>query len=213
LRLLELGYLVDLPSIYRLHQRRGELIELDRLGEQSIDNLLEGIEASKHPPLARFLHALGIPELGEKGSQDLARELRTLDAVRTADYETLVGLPNIGPRTASEIQEFFEESENRRIVDELLAEGVQPEEGAAPESDLFSGQTFVFTGKLERFTREAAEEVVVRLGGKAAGSVSKQTSVVVAGPGAGSKLAKAEGLGVKVMTEAEFLDLLPEGAL
>jgi DNA ligase (NAD+) len=136
-----------------------------------------------------------------------------LDAVRTADYETLVGLPNIGPRTASEIQEFFEESENRRIVDELLAEGVQPEEGAAPESDLFSGQTFVFTGKLERFTREAAEEVVVRLGGKAAGSVSKQTSVVVAGPGAGSKLAKAEGLGVKVMTEAEFLDLLPEGAL
>ena len=213
LRLLELGYLVDLPSIYRLRQRRSELIELDRLGEQSIENLLAGIEASKRPPLARFLHALGIPELGEKGSQDLARELRTLDAVRAADYETLLTLPNIGPRTASEIQEFFEEPENRRIVDALLAEGVEPEEGVAPESDLFSGQTFVFTGKLERFTREAAEEVVGKLGGKAAGSVSKLTSVVVAGPGAGSKLAKAESLGVKVMSESEFLNLLPEGTL
>jgi len=212
-RLLELGYLVDLPSIYRLHERRTELVELDRLGEQSIDNLLAGIEASKRRPLARFLHALGIPELGEKGSQDLARELRSLDAVRSADYDTLLALPNIGPRTASEIQEFFEEEENRRIVDELLATGVEPEEGAAPESDLFAGQTFVFTGKLERFTREAAEEVVGRLGGKTAGSVSKLTSVVVAGPGAGSKLAKAESLGVKVMTESEFLELLPEGAL
>jgi DNA ligase (NAD+) len=189
------------------------LIELDRLGEQSVDNLLEAIEVSKRRPLARFLHALGIPELGEKGSQDLARELRTLDAVRHADYETLLALANIGPRTASEIQEFFEEPENHRIVDELLAEGVEPEEGAAQESNLFAGQTFVFTGKLEAFTREDAEKVVADFGGKASGSVSKLTSYVVAGPGAGSKLAKAESLGVPVLTEAEFLAMLPEGAL
>lgn len=212
-RLLELGFLADVPSIYRLHLRRDELVELDRLGAQSIDNLLGAIEESKHRPLARFLHALGIPELGEKGSQDLARELRTLEAVRNADYDALLALPNIGPRTASEIQEFFEEEENRRVVDELLLAGVQPEEGEAPESDLFAGQTFVFTGKLEQFTREDAEAVVVRLGGKAAGSVSKLTSTVVAGPGAGSKLAKAEQLGVKVISEADFVALLPDGTL
>ncbi len=153
------------------------------------------------------------PNLGEKGSQDLARELRTLDAVRHADYETLLALPNIGPRTASAIQEFFEEDENRRIVDDLLSEGVEPEEGAEPTGDLFAGQTFVFTGKLEAFTREAAEKVVADFGGKAAGSVSKLTTYVVAGPGAGSKLAKAESLGVTVLTEAEFLQMLPEGSL
>ena len=212
-RLLEIGLLSDLPSIYRLHQHRGELIELERLGETSIDNLLAGIEASKRRPLARFLNALGIPELGEKGSLDLARELRTLEAIRNADYETLVALPNIGPRTASEIQEFFEDEESRRIVDELLAAGVVPAEDAEPESDLFAGQTFVFTGKLEAFTREAAEETVVRLGGKTAGSVSSKTTTVVAGPNAGSKLQKAESLGVRVIGEKEFLELLPEGAL
>jgi DNA ligase (NAD+) len=210
-RLLELGFLTDVPSIYRLHLRRPELVELDRLGESSIDNLLGAIEASKHPPLARFLNALGIPELGEKGSQDLARELRTLDAIRHAGYDELLALPNIGPRTASEIQEFFEGEEGCRIVDGLLEEGVSPQEGAEPEGDTFAGQTFVFTGKLEEMSREEAEELVVKLGGKASGSVSKLTTTVVAGPGAGSKLAKAESLGVAVISEADFLAQLPEG--
>jgi DNA ligase (NAD+) len=212
-RLSELDLLTDAASIYNLKNHRDTLIELDRLGEQSVDNLLAAIEVSKKPPLARFLHALGIPELGEKGSQDLARELRTLAAARSADYDSLLALPNIGPRTASEIQEFFEEPENIRVVDDLLAAGVEPEEGAEPESDLFAGLTFVFTGKLEAFTREDAEKVVSDFGGKAAGSVSKLTTHVVAGPGAGSKLAKAESLGVPVISEKEFLALLPEGVL
>lgn len=212
-RFLELGVLTDLPSIYRLKDKREELVGLERLGELSIDNLLVSIEESKSRSLARFLFGLGIPSVGEKGGQDLSRELRTLDAIRLADYDTLMAIPNIGPHTASEVQEWFEDPENRRMVDEMLELGVAPIEGEAPVSDLFAGQTVVFTGKLERFTREDAEAFVMKMGGKSAGSVSKNTSFVVAGPGAGSKLQKAESLGVPVFTEEEFLEKLPEGSL
>ena len=212
-RFLEMGILTDLPSIYRLTDRRDELVGLDRLGELSIDNLLLAIEESKSRSLARFIFALGIPSVGEKGGQDLARDLRTLDGVRHADYETLMQIPNIGPHTASEVQEWFEDEDNQRMLDEMLSLGVAPVEGEAPVSDLFAGQTLVFTGKLERFTREDAEAFVAKMGGKTAGSVSKNTSAVVAGPGAGSKLQKAEQLGVKVLTEEEFIALLPEGFL
>lgn len=212
-RFLDAGLLTDLPSIYRLPTKREQLIEMERLGEQSVDNLLRSIEQSKSRPLPCFLFALGIPSVGEKGAQDLARSLRTLEAVRHADYEVLLAIPNIGPNTASWIQEWFEDPANQRMIDEMLELGLQPVEGEQPETDLFAGKTFVFTGKLERFTREDAEAIVDRLGGKSAGSVSKTTSFVIAGPGAGSKLAKAEQLGVPVLTEDEFLNLVPEGML
>jgi DNA ligase (NAD+) len=175
-----------------------------------VANLLDAIEASKTRPLDRFLFALGIRFVGEKGAQDLAREFRTLEAFRRANYERLIAVPDVGPRTASEIEGWLEEPENQVLIDKMLQLGVAPEEAEAPVSDLFAGQTLVFTGKLERFSREAAERLVVRLGGKAAGSVSKLTSKVVAGPGAGSKLAKAEQLGVEVLDEEGFLRLLPE---
>jgi DNA ligase (NAD+) len=212
-RFLDLGLIQSIPDIYRLADHRSELVELDRLGEQSVDNLVRNIEASKNRPLSRFLFALGIPEVGERGAQDLARELRTLDGLRHADYEILLAIPNIGPRTAAEIQEWFEDEENQKLVDDLLALGVCPEEGAPPASDQLAGQTFVFTGKLEKFTREQAEAAVISLGGKAAGSVSKATSFVVAGPGAGSKLDKAQQLKVPVLDEEEFLAMLPPGTL
>jgi len=132
--------------------------------------------------------------------------------VMSATAEQLDEVPDIGPRTAEEIAEWFHDPENIVMIDRLKDAGLKPIESAAPTSDLFAGQTFVFTGKLEQFTREDAEALVLKLGGKAAGSVSKNTSVVVAGPGAGSKLAKAESLGVRVMTEAEFLASVPEGS-
>jgi len=210
-RFLELGYLTDLPSVYRLHEHRAELVGLDRMGEQSVDNLLHAIESSKTRPLDRFVYALGIRYVGDRTAGDLAREFRTLEALRHADYEALVTVPDIGPRSAAEIQEWFEEEENRALLDELLRFGVSPIEAEAPVSDLFAGQTIVFTGKLERMTREDAEALVLRLGGKASGSVSKVTSLVVAGPGAGSKLAKAEQLGVPVISEEDFLAMLPQG--
>lgn len=212
-RFLDIGLLTDLPSIFKLKDRREEMVNLERMGELSVDNLLAGIEASKTRPLDRFLFGLGIRFVGDRGAHDLALFFGTLEAIRRATYDDLLKVPDIGPRTASEVAEWLEEEENQAIIDELLRLGVDPAEPEKPESDLFSGQTFVFTGALEKFTREDAEALVLKLGGKAAGSVSKKTSFVVAGPGAGSKLAKAEELKVPVLTEGEFLEKLPEGSL
>lgn len=205
--------LTDLPSIYGLEGRKEELLSLDRMGEQSVSNLLAAIEASKSCPLARFVFALGIPLVGERTAADLAREFRTLEKIRNASADELDDVPDIGSRTAEEIHDWFIDPENSQLIDALLEAGVSPEEGRAPMGDQFAGQTFVFTGKLEQFTREQAEAWVLELGGKAAGSVSKQTTYVVAGPGAGSKLAKATQLGIQVLTEEEFVAMLPQGVI
>jgi DNA ligase (NAD+) len=207
-RFLETGLLTDIAGFYRLRDRRADLIDMERLGAQSIDNLLANIEESKHRPLSRLLFGLGIRGVGDKGAQEIVQDLRNLETIRQADYATLMAVPNVGPATASEIQEWFEDADNQRLVDELLSLGVQPAEAEAPVSDRSAGQVFVFTGKLEKFTREDAEEMVAKLGGKSAGSVSKNTAYVVAGPGAGSKLDKARQLGVAVLTEDEFLELM-----
>ena len=212
-RLLELGYLTDIASIFRLHERKADLLELDRMGDQSVENLLAAIDESKERPLPRLLFALGITDVGERGAQDLARSFGTLERLKQAKYDDLIELDGIGGKTASSIELWFEDEDNLRMIDELLAAGVAPVEAEAPVSDIFSGQTFVFTGKLEKFTREDAEATVMKMGGKAAGSVSAKTNFVVAGPGAGSKLVKAEQLGVAVLSEEEFLAMLPEGTL
>lgn len=212
-RLLELGYLTDVSSIYQLKKYEKDLMALDRMGEQSVSNLLNRIEESKSRPLDRFVFALGIPEVGDRGASDLVAEFRTFDALRHATYETLTAITGVGPRTAAEIVAWFEDPENQKVLESLFSSGVQPSEVSAPKGDQLAGKTFVFTGKLVQFTREDAEAVVQQLGGKAAGSVSKLTSYVVAGPGAGSKLTKAEQLGVAVLTEEEFLALVPPGVL
>ncbi|MFQ3669593.1 MAG: NAD-dependent DNA ligase LigA, partial [Fimbriimonadaceae bacterium] len=210
LRFLELGLLVDLPSVFALAEHRDTLLGLERMGEQSVANLLAAIEAAKKRPLDRFLFALGIRYVGEKAAKDLARTFRTLAAFREARYQQLLAVPDIGPRTAGEIEAWLEDEANQEMLDRLLDLGVSPVEVEGPVGDLFAGQTIVFTGKLEKFTREAAEELVVRLGGKTAGSVSKNTTLVVAGPGAGGKLAKANALGVEITDEEGFLARLPE---
>lgn len=208
-RLLELGYLHDLPSVFALKEHRDALMALDRMGEQSVTNLLEAIEKAKEPTLARFLYALGIRFVGDRTATELAQAFGTLEAVRHADYDQLLAVPDIGPRTASEIQEWFEEPDNQSLLDRLIEAGMKPVEATAPTGGLFTGQTLVFTGKLEKLTREAAEELVRSQGGQAASSVSKLTSLVVAGPGAGSKLAKANQLGIPVIDEESFLGMLP----
>jgi DNA ligase (NAD+) len=212
-RFLDLGLLTDVPSIYRLKDHRDELVSLERMGEQSVGNLLSAIEASKDRPLDRLIYGLGIPHVGERTAADVARELGTLEGVRRADYDRLLAIEGIGPKVASEVQEWFELEDNQRILDDLLALGVKPVETEVSAEGVFAGKTFVFTGKLEQFERSDAERLVMKLGGKAAGSVSKNTDYVVAGPGAGSKLAKAEQLGVSVLSEDEFLKMLPEGVL
>jgi DNA ligase (NAD+) len=212
-RLLELGFLKDIPSIYRLKEHRDKLVQLERMGELSVSNLLEAIEASKTRPLHRLIYALGIPSVGSRTAEDLAREFKTLDKFMQVNYEQLVAVPNIGPLTASEIEEWMEEPENKKLVQELVELGVRPPEPEKPLGDLFEGQVVVFTGKLERFAREEAEEIVRKLGGKATSSVSNATTLVVAGPHAGSKLEKAEKLGIKIINEEEFLSMLPKEVL
>ena len=212
LRLLEDGFIKDISDIYRLKARRQDLEELERMGAQSVSNLLDAIEASKTRPLNRFLYALGIRHVGETSSFDLAKTFGSLDAVRHAKYEELLKVGDVGPRTAGEIVEFFQEEENQRLIDDLLALGVKPSPLQVLRSGQFAGKTVVFTGKLEHMTREDAEALVREMGGTAAGSVSKSTDLVVAGPGAGSKLEKAKSEGVKVISEKEFLKLLPSSA-
>ena len=207
-RLLELGLLTDLPSIFLLSAKKEQLEKLDRMGEASVANLLTAIEGSKTRPLDRFLFGLGIRFVGDRTAKDLAKHYRTLENLRHAKYDDLIQIPDVGPRTASEIEEWFGIPENQEMIQALLEAGVSPVEPSGPVSDQFAGQVWVFTGKLEQFTREQAEELVIAMGGKAAGSVSKNTSGVVAGPGAGSKLEKARTLNVPTYTEDEFIALL-----
>lgn len=209
LRYLELGWLTDLPSVYRLREYQDDLMNLDRMGEQSTRNLLAAIEESKTRPLDKLIFGLGIRFVGERTARDMAREFGSLAAFRTAHFDQLVEIPDVGPTTAGEIEAWMEDPANQEMLDELITLGVEPVESAAPVSDVFAGKTFVFTGKLEKFAREKAEEIVGMMGGKSAGSVSKKTDFVVAGPGAGSKLAKAEQFGVPVLTEDDFLAMLP----
>ncbi|MCH8977940.1 MAG: NAD-dependent DNA ligase LigA [Armatimonadetes bacterium] len=212
-RFIQIGLLTDIPGIYRLRDHEEQLKELDRMGEQSVENLLAAIEASKNQTLERLVFGLGIRFVGDRTAADLANNFRTLDALRHAGYDDLTAIDGIGPKVASELEEWFELKENQTMLDELLALGVKPKEAEAPKNNLFEGKTFVFTGKLERFERSTAEKAVHNLGGKASSSVSKKTAYVVAGPGAGSKLKKAQQLGVTVLTEDEFLRMLPEGTV
>lgn len=216
LRLLELDFISDVSDIYQLSERKQDLVKLERMGEQSVSNLLSAIAESKSRPLNRFLYALSIPHVGETMAFLLAQHFKTLSRVREATYEELLNVPDVGPNTAAEIVEFFQDEENQRLIDDLLSLGVEPQSMEAPaaanESE-FAGRTIVFTGKLERLTREEAEELVRKLGGTAAGTVSKNTDLVVAGPGAGSKEQKAIELGIKRITEEEFLKMLPKGTI
>lgn len=185
------------------------LSELDRMGEKSAANLVAAIEASKTRPLARFVHALGIRQVGSATARDLARRFGTLEALRRATREQLLEVPDVGEVVADSILAFFGEERNQRVLDALLDAGVRPVPEEAPATEgPFVGKTIVFTGNLATMSRDEAKELAAKLGAKAAGSVSKKTDLVVAGPGAGTKLAKARELGVRVVDEPEFLAML-----
>lgn len=205
IRLLDEGFIEDVTGLYELYKRRTDLEALDRMGEQSVSNLLNAIENSKTRPLPRFIYGLGIRHVGESTAFDLAQRFKTIDALMKAQFEELLAVKDVGPNTAGEVIAYFEDPDNRRIVEKLLELGVTPEPVEASSESIYAGKTVVFTGKLEHMTREEAEAIIRRLGGNASSSVSKKTDLVVAGPGAGSKLSKAEELGVPIITESEFL--------
>jgi DNA ligase (NAD+) len=208
-QLVERGLVSDLADLYDL--REEQLRGLEGFAERSARKLHQAIMASKTPRLERFLYALGIARVGEHVARVLARHFGSLEALQRADRDALESVPEIGPEIAAAVYDFFQDRANRKTLERLRAAGVKPEGGRASGGDgPLRGLTFVFTGELERHTREEAAATVESLGGRAASSVSGNTDYVVAGPGAGSKLEEARKRGVTVLDERGFEKLLEE---
>lgn len=207
--------LVDLGMVSRLHELFSlsfeQLAELDRLGEKSSLNLLAAIEKSKHTTLARFIYALGIPHVGEATAQALARHFGQIESLVRANTDALQAVPDVGPVVAAAVTEFFAESRNREVVDGLVNAGVSWPKAAVESRDSvmpLSGKTYVLTGTLSAMSRNDAAERLAALGAMIAGSVSRKTTAVITGTDPGSKLARAESLGIPVLSEPEFLEML-----
>jgi len=191
------------------------LASLERMAEKSATNLVNALEASKHPALSRFIYALGIREVGETTAMSLANEFKTLPAVQRADFEHLIEVQDIGPIVAQHIVNFFQQQHNLDVIEQLLSSGIevqdvkQPAPGDQLNSE-FSGKTVVITGTLPNMSRDEAKDKLLAVGAKVTGSVSAKTDYLLAGDKAGSKLTKAEKLGVQVIDEATMLALLKE---
>ncbi len=213
-KLLELliaqGFVSRPSDIYRLAERRAELVSIDRLGDTSVQNLLDAIEASKSRPLERCLMALGVPSVGESTAKDLARAFRGIEAVMDASVEALDAVPGIAETTAVGIRAFFADPRNREEVERLRSLGVAFVPPAAPASASLGGKTFVLTGTLPTLSRDQAKALIEGAGGKVSGSVSKKTDFLVAGAEAGSKLDRAQELGVAIIDEPGLRALLGE---
>jgi DNA ligase (NAD+) len=214
--LVELGFVSDLADVFRLHERRNDLLALDGWGEKRVDNLLAGIDAGRQAPLDRVLVALNIRHLGPTYAKALVRAMPSLQAIRSATAEQLVEIDGIGPVIAEAVASWFATPRNAELVDELIALGITTEaEVAAAGTDvsLLDGWTVVVTGTLEGFSRDEAKDALEARGAKVTGSVSSRTTVVVAGEGPGSKIDKARELEVPVADEAAFRRLLDTGEL
>ena len=205
-QLVDNGLVATAADLYEL--KAEQIAKLDRLGEKSAENAVNAIAKSKENDLWRLIFALGIRQVGEKAAKVLATHFGTLDALMDAPEEELTAINDVGPVTAAYIRSWMDNSQSRDLLARLKAAGVNTECKEKPLDNRFAGMTFVLTGALERFTREEAGEMVEKRGGKAASSVSKKTTYVVAGPGAGSKLRKAQELGIPVLSEDEFLEML-----
>lgn len=207
-QLVDAGIVNTLPDLYKLGL--SALSQLDRMAEKSATNVLAGIEKSKTTTLPKFLFGLGIRHVGEATAKELARHFGTLDAIMNATLEQLLQVSDVGPTVAQSIRTFFDQTHNREVVEQLKACGVHWKEGVASvgASLPLTGQTFVLTGTLQTMGRDEAQSKLEMLGAKVAGSVSKKTHAVVAGAEAGSKLEKAQTLGVAVLDEPAFLELL-----
>lgn len=200
--------LKSIPDLYDLGPQ--DYMGLQGFGERRINNLMAAIERSKDCTLGAFIFAIGIPNVGAKTAKDLARRFGTIEALRSATVEQLTEVPDVGEIVARSIVEFFADPSIATQVDRLLAHGVKPRPEEVQQDSPISGKTIVVTGTLEKLDRRQAETLIESLGGKAAGSVSKKTDYVLAGESAGSKLTKARELGVRVLNEQEFFELIGE---
>lgn len=208
-QLVSAGLVADCGDIYYI--KKEKLLELDRMAEKSAQNLLAAIERSKKSPLWRLLHGLGILHVGAAAARLLAQSFGSLEALSQAGIDEIAGIYGLGPAVANSVTEFFRSPENRRVLEKIEEAGVGTSESPRIKKDgAFAGMTVVLTGSLEGFTREEAAEAIVTRGGQVSGSVSKRTSLVVAGSDPGAKYQKAEALGVRIIGEREFGKMLEE---
>ncbi|BCM25113.1 NAD-dependent DNA ligase LigA [Methyloradius palustris] len=207
-QLVDAGLVHSLADIYSLDL--STLSSLDRMAEKSAQNIIDALNHSKKTTLARFIYGLGIRNVGEATAKDLARYYGNINAVLDADIDSLQQVPDIGPIVAESIEQFFAESHNREVIAKLIAAGIhwQDSAGTSSTSGALAGKTFVLTGTLPTLSRDQAKEMLEAAGAKVSGSVSKKTDYVVAGAEAGSKLTKAEELGVIIIDESALLELL-----
>lgn len=204
--LINNGLVSSAADLYYLEQDK--IAELERMGDKSAANLIAAIERSKSAGLARLLCAFGIRQVGQKAAKVLAGSFEDLDALIAADAEQLTAIPDIGGITAGFITEWFSLPQSQHLIGRLRAAGVDFTSHEEKRDDRFAGLTFVLTGTLSDFTRDEASAIIESFGGKASSSVSKKTSYVLAGENAGSKLTKAEGLGIKIISEADFAEMI-----
>ncbi|EEH68164.1 NAD-dependent DNA ligase LigA [Acinetobacter haemolyticus] len=208
--LLHLDLLKDVADIYHLHTHREKLLTIEKMGEKSVQNLIDAIDASKKTTLARFIYGLGIRGVGETTARMLANTFQTLDALKAADVESLKKTPDVGDITAEWIADFFQAPHNIEVLDRLMAAGIHWDAPTAPTRQPLNGESWVVTGTLESMGRDEATQRLQALGARVSGSVSSKTKCVVAGEKAGSKLEKAQKLEIRVMNEQEFLDFLAQ---
>ncbi len=205
-QLVESGLVRDVSDLYFL--KAEQLIKLDRLAQKSADNIIRAIDASRGRPLERVLFALGMRFVGEHLSRVLAMQFGSMEKLARATEEELTAVAEIGPQVAHSVVEFFSAPENLAIIKRLQQAGVRMPAAAGPTRQTLQGKIFCFTGTLKKYSRDEAEALVINLGGRAASSVSAKTDYVVAGEAAGSKLAKAQSLGVAIISEEEFAQLI-----
>ena len=206
-QLVDKGLLNTISDIYYL--KKDDIASLKKNGEKFATNLINAINASKNNSLDKLISALGIRHIGTKSAKILAKEYKSMDNLMNASEVSLSLIEDVGQITAKSVYEFFHQEQTIDLIEKLKKAGVNMEEAEDEEHDnRFSGKTFVLTGSLEKYTRDEASEIIEKFGGKTSGSVSKKTSYVLAGEEAGSKLTKAEELGVKVLTEAEFDEMI-----
>jgi len=199
----------ELDDLYRI--KKSDLIDLERMAEKSAQNILDAIKDSRKVALDRVINGLGIRHVGEHTARQLALRFRTLEALMAASADELLAVRDIGSEVARSIGEYFAEPRNRRAVERLMAElEIQPPPAPLQGRAALRDKTFVLTGTLEGLTRDEAEERILASGGRVTASVSRKTDFVVAGADPGSKLRKAQELGVKILDEAEFVKLLGE---
>ena len=210
-QLIHADLVKTVADIYKL--KKENLLGLERMGEKSAEKLLASIEASKHTTLERFIYALGVPEVGEATARTLASHFGALKKIEEASLEQLMGVEDIGPAVAECILHFFAEPVNLEVIGALIEDGVTWEEnqGTKDEDLPFKGMTFVLTGSLPTLSRDKASDLIRKFGGKVSGSVSKKTAYVLAGEAAGSKLAKAQELGINIISEEDLFKLINRG--